>query len=186
MGRMQNHEILKRRIRERCLRVSDCEEFRLASGRMSRYYIDLKEVTLDPEGLGLLGEALYEAVAAEAPDAAGGLTLGADPLAYALALESARRGKIIRPFVVRKEPKSHGTEKWIEGHVKAGNRVVILEDVATTGGSSLKAAQAARDAGLMVLRVLPVVDRMEGARQAIEGAGFNFQPLFTIQDLLNS
>ena len=183
---MPNQGALIQAIRERCLKVSEREEYRLASGRMSRYYVDLKAVTLDPERLAQLGAALFDAMKEDAPDAAGGLTLGADPLAYAVALESVKRGRVIRPFVVRKEPKGHGTQKWIEGRVGAGDRAVVLEDVATTGASALKAARTLQDAGVIVVRILPVVDRMEGAREAVEGAGFRFEPLFTLNDLLSA
>lgn len=148
-------------------------EFTLASGRSSTLYIDARLTTMSPDGLALLGPLGLEALdrAGWRVDAVGGLTLGADPVAYAIGYASALAGRPVRTFTVRKEPKAHGTRSLIEGPFAAGDRVAIVEDVITTGGSALRAASAVRDAGGEVAGVLAVVDREEGGREALEREG---------------
>ncbi|MEJ5338156.1 MAG: orotate phosphoribosyltransferase [Aquificaceae bacterium] len=175
---------LKALIRERSLRVSDQPVFKLSSGRLSRYYIDLKQVTFDPEGVYLLGRVLYESLRELKPDGVGGLTLGADPIAYAVSMVSYLEGDPIKPFVVRKEPKAHGTGRQVEGLLKSGDRVVVLEDVITTGGSALKAVQACRREGYEVLCVYAVVDREEGGRENLQREGLEVYSLFKLSELL--
>ena len=157
-------------------------EVTLASGRKSDFYLDCKQTVLTAEGHWLTGWLIADLLAREAPEvsAVGGLTLGADPLASATSTISFQRalgpstgGAIGRPldaFYVRKEPKGHGTQKWIEGDrtVVAGTQVAVLEDVVTTGGSTLLAIERARLHGLEVRRVVALVDRQEGGREAIE------------------
>ncbi len=147
--------------------------FTLASGKQSDLYIDCRLTTMHPEGLSLIGPLGLELLGARgwAADAVGGLTLGADPVSYAIAYASQLAGRPVRAFTVRKEAKSHGTGKLIEGPFASGDRVVVIEDVVTTGGSALKAVDAVRAAGGQVLGVLAVVDREEGGREAIEAAG---------------
>ena len=147
--------------------------FTLASGRQSDLYIDCRLTTMHPEGLSLIGPLGLAAIQRQgwAADAVGGLTLGADPVSYAIAYASQLAGTPIRAFTVRKEAKTHGTGKLIEGAFLAGDRVVVIEDVITTGGSALKAVTAIRAAGGVVLGVLAVVDREEGGRQALEAEG---------------
>jgi orotate phosphoribosyltransferase len=171
-------------IKERSLKIADEPIFKLSSGKLSRYYLDLKKVTLDPEGGYLVGNLMYELIKPFGVSAVGGLTLGADPIAYATALISYQKGEPIKPFVVRKEPKKHGTGRQIEGNLQEGERVVVVEDVVTTAGSSLKAVKACREAGLEVVAVCCIVDRNEGGRENIEKEGLKLYSLFTIDDFL--
>jgi len=147
--------------------------FTLASGRQSDLYIDCRLTTMHPEGLALIGPLGLHAIGERGwhPDAIGGLTLGADPVSYAIAYASQLAGMPTRAFTVRKEAKTHGTGKLIEGPFVQGDRVVVIEDVITTGGSALKAIDAIRAAGGQVVGVLAVVDREEGGRAAIEATG---------------
>ena len=149
--------------------------FTLASGRHSNLYIDARNTTMSPDGLATIGSLALGALrqAEWAADAVGGLTLGADPVSYAIAHASALAGTPIRAFTVRKEVKSHGTGKLIEGPFRSGDRVVIVEDVITTGASAIRAADAVRGAGGVVLGILTVVDREEGGRDALNAAGFS-------------
>lgn len=150
--------------------------FVLSSGRTSTLYIDARLTTMSPDGLALIGPLGLAAVrdAGWAPDAVGGLTLGADPVAYAVAYASALAATAavpaVRAFTVRKAPKTHGTAQLIEGPFRSGDRTVVVEDVITTGGSALRAVEAVRAAGGQVVGVLAVVDREEGGREAIEQA----------------
>ena len=158
----------------------------LVSGRQSNFYVDGKQTSLHPRGAYLIGRLFLERLAAFGPvDAEGGPTLGADPLAAATSLVSELEGVGIPGFIVRKEPKGHGTQSWIEGkrNLTPGARVVILEDVVTTGGSSLKAVDRVEGEGYQVLGVLALVDRQEGGREALEGRGYRFEALFTKADV---
>ena len=166
-------------------------DFMLASGRRSSLYIDCRLTTMSPEGLLLIGRVgLAELRASGWPvDAIGGLTLGADPVSYAIAHASALAhergdGAMVRAFTVRKEAKQHGTGRLIEGPFVAGDRVVVVEDVITTGGSALKAAGAVRAAGATVLGVLALVDREEGGREALEASGLNVLTLVKASQLV--
>lgn len=159
----------------------------LASGRESDFYIDVKQTALHALGSLLLGRLLFEQLRRGEPVlAAGGLTLGADPLVTAVSVYSALEGAPVDAFIVRKEPKGHGTGQWIEG-VKAlpeGSPVAILEDVATTGGSALKAIERAEARGFRVTRVIAVVDRLEGAQEAFAARGYGLESLFTRLDFM--
>ncbi len=162
--------------------------FTLVSGQKSHYYFDSKFTTLDPEGAYLTAGLFLEELRRRGveADAIGGLTLGADPIVAAVAAVSyARRDEFapLRAFIVRKEPKRHGTQRFIEGYEpEAGTPVVIVDDVCTTGGSTLKAVHAAEEAGMKVMAVLCLVDREQGGREAL--AGYRFLPLFTSTELL--
>ncbi len=160
----------------------------LASGRMSDFYFDGKQTTLHPEGANLIGEWMLEKIREHFPEAqaVGGPTLGADPIASAVAVLSEQRAHPLPAFIVRKEPKGHGTMSWIEGarHLKPGMRVALLEDVITTGGSILQAADRVREAGLVPRGVVVVVDREEGGRENLEAAGLKVLSLFTKSELL--
>lgn len=154
----------------------------LASGKNSNFYVDGKQVALHPRGALLIGTLFVGRLAAfGVVDAVGGPTLGADPLATATSLVSGLEGKGVPAFIVRKEPKGHGTQSWIEGkkNLVPGARVVILEDVVTTGGSSLKAVERVESEGYRVLGVLTLVDRQEGGRETLEGRGYRFEAIFT-------
>jgi orotate phosphoribosyltransferase len=145
-------------------------EVTLSSGLKSNFYIDCKQVSLHAEGASLIGELFHETIEQVAPDAVavGGLTLGADPLATATSIYSFHAGRPRAAFLVRKEPKGHGTNQWVESPGLApGSKVVILEDVVTTGAATLKAIERARLAELVVLHAVAIVDRLEGGRDAI-------------------
>lgn len=165
-------------------------QFTLSSGRQSTLYIDARLTTMSPDGMALIGPLGLEAIGAAGwnPDAVGGLTLGADPVAYAISYASALRpptgGVPLRAFTVRKEAKAHGTGRLIEGPFSSGDRVVVVEDVITTGGSALRAVEAVRAAGGQVVGVLAVVDREEGGREALEGAGLDVRALARAGDIL--
>jgi orotate phosphoribosyltransferase len=148
-------------------------QFTLASGKQSEYYIDARLTTMSPEGLSLIGHlALSKLIESNwTIDAIGGLTLGADPISYAISFASAGTSHPLRAFTVRKEAKGHGTGRTIEGPFKSGDQVAVIEDVITTGGSALRAIQSVRAEGGSVAGVLALVDREEGGRQAIEAAG---------------
>jgi orotate phosphoribosyltransferase len=160
----------------------------LASGKESDFYIDCKRTALLAEGHFLVGRLLFHAVRTHAPDAAGvgGLTLGADPLASAVSLTSYLAGFPLPAFIVRKEPKGHGTGQWVEGlrALGPGARVAILEDVVTTGGSTLKAIERAEAEGLSVAGAFALVDRLEGGREAVEARGQRLFSLYTRRDFI--
>jgi len=160
-------------------------DFVLASGRHSSFYIDARLTTMSVDGLAVIGGLGLDRLAARgwAPRAVGGLTLGADPIAYALALTARRRGQLLDAFTVRKQPKDHGTGKRIEGCFVAGSAVVVVEDVLTTGSSAREAITTVEREGGHVLGVLAVVDRQEGGREAIERAGYLVEVFLTASDL---
>ncbi len=147
--------------------------FTLASGRQSSLYIDARITTMSPDGLAIIGPLGVTAIhdAGWQVDAIGGLTMGADPIACAVSYASSTSTAPLRAFTVRKEPKVHGTGKLIEGPFRAGDRVVVVEDTITTGGSAKKAIDAVRAAGGTVVGVLALVDREEGGREALEADG---------------
>ncbi|MBI3580896.1 MAG: orotate phosphoribosyltransferase [Nitrospinae bacterium] len=163
---------------------SDAPVFRLASGKTSSYYVNCKKTAYDAEGVNLIGSVVFEAVSKHSPAGVGGLTLGADPIAVAVAGESYRRGSPIRAFVIRKQAKGHGTKSPVEGDLKAGERVVILEDVITTGESALAAINGAREFGLEVVAVVALVDRQEGGRERLEAERLPVEAVFTKDELL--
>jgi len=168
-------------IRQKALRFGS---FTLASGKKATYYLDGKQVTLDPNGARLIGEGILDLLAAaEMPAAIGGMSIGADPITAAVVTMSAVRGTPLPGFMVRKESKGHGTGQYIEGPVQPGDRVAIVEDVVTTGGSSLAAIERCEAFGLHVARVIAIVDRMEGGAQAFAARGYPFSSLLSIRDL---
>ena len=178
-----DHSRLHHLLAERSARRG---RFTLASGRESEFYVDARLTAMSPDGLALIGPlALAEIDAARwTPDSIGGLTLGADPISYAISYASATTARPLRAFTVRKEAKAHGTGKLIEGPFRAGDRVVVVEDVITTGGSALRAAAAIGAAGGKVLGVLALVDREEGGREAIVDAGYDVRALARARDIL--
>jgi len=155
----------------------------LASGKPSTFYIDCKQAILSAEGHFLVGTVLCDLLAHIAPEvrAIGGLTMGADPIASAVATVSFQLGRPLDAFYIRKEPKEHGTQRWVEGRVAAGTVVAIVEDVCTTGASTLKAIERARLHGLEVARVIALVDRDEGGRAEVEKHA-PFTALYTARD----
>lgn len=160
-------------------------DFTLSSGRKSDFYIDCRTTTMHAEGLVLLGRVGCDALAEAdwTPDVVGGLTMGADPISYAIAGESFRRGEAIHAFSVRKRAKQHGTGRQIEGCFEPGARVVVVEDVITTGGSALQACEAISREGGSILGVLAAVDRQEGGAEAIRDAGFDVRSLYGVDEL---
>jgi orotate phosphoribosyltransferase len=177
---------------DKAFRHSDEPVFRLASGRTSRYYVDCKRVTLDPYGAYLVGRLIFDRIRGLRPDGIGGLTLGADPIAQAVSLVSHLKRNPIPAFIVRKEPKGHGSASggasasggWIEGNLAPGSRVVVVDDVITTGGSTLKAIDRLEEHGCKILKVVALLDRREGGSEAIASRGHAFEALFQIDDLL--
>ncbi len=160
----------------------------LSSGQESDFYFDGKQTTLDAEGAYLTGKLFFEAIKdIEDIKGVGGLTLGADPIATATSVVSYLEGKPIPAFIIRKEPKGHGTGAWMEGrrNLRPGSRVIILEDVVTSGGSSLKAISRAEEEGMQVLGVVTLVDREEGGRENIEKKGYWLKSIFTKTNILS-
>ena len=161
--------------------------FTLASGRISHFYVDCRLTTMSPDGLVLVGPLALGMLLESGwtVDSVGGLTMGADPVSYAIAYASALTGAPIRCFAVRKEPKGHGLGKRIEGSFRRGDRVVVIEDSMTTGGSALNAAAAIRAEGGEVIGALTLVDREEGAREALEAAGIPLIAFTTADELMD-
>jgi orotate phosphoribosyltransferase len=160
-------------------------KFVLASGKTSDVYVDVRLTSMSPEGLSLIGPLVLASIrgAGWIVDAVGGLTLGADPIAYATSYASSLVPPLLRAFTIRKEAKGHGAGKRIEGPFESGDHVVILEDVITTGGSALQAIQAISEAGGSVSGVVAVVDREEGGREALEEQGYEVIPLVSISEI---
>jgi orotate phosphoribosyltransferase len=175
-----DREALLALVRHKALRFGD---FTLASGKKASYYLDGKQVTLDPNGARLVAEGILDLLDGEnLPTAIGGMAIGADPITAAVVTMSAVRGTPILGFMVRKQSKGHGTNQHIEGPVQPGDEVVVVEDVVTTGGSSLAAIEHCEAFGLKVARVIAIVDRMEGGAQAFADRGFPFASLLSIRD----
>ena len=159
--------------------------FRLASGREASFYLDAKQVVLDARGSMLVGRAILDLLRAHGPlpAAVGGMSIGADPVTSAVVTMAGVDGFDLRGFMVRKEPKDHGTKRYSEGPVAPGEKVVIVEDVTTTGGSSLLAIDRAIEFGLVVERVVTVIDRLAGATATLAARGIPLDALVTIRDL---
>jgi orotate phosphoribosyltransferase len=167
-------------VKEKALRFG---EFTLASGKKAGYYLDGKQITLDSAGARLIAEGILDVLKADLPKAVGGMAIGADPITAAVITIAGVRGVPLKGFLVRKETKDHGTKRYIEGPVSPGDDVVIVEDVVTTGGSSLEAIERVEAYGLRVKRVIAIVDRMEGGAAAFAARGYEFTSLLTIRDL---
>lgn len=161
-------------------------EMKLASGKTSTFYFNIKPTMLDPEGAALIADLMLDAMGDETVDLVGGLEMGAVPIATAIAAVSQLQGRPVGAFFVRKQAKEHGTQSLVEGLVRGdtmhGKRVVVVEDVTTTGGSALKAAKALEAEGARIVRVLTIVDRLDGAADAFADAGLNFVPILTLSD----
>lgn len=181
---MSGRESLADLLRERSVTHG---EFVLSSGQRSTYYIDARKTTMSAEGQRLIGPLALTAIrnAGWLPAAVGGLTMGADPVAYAIARASADSPPLVHAFSVRKTTKEHGTRQRIEGNFTKGLPVVVVEDVITSGGSALEAIKVIQAEGGIVLGVLAVVDREQGGRQAIEGSGYDVVVLTTTTELLS-
>jgi orotate phosphoribosyltransferase len=176
---MYDREALLALIREHGLERG---EFTLASGKKSSYYLDCRKVTLDSAGAKQIAEGILEMWGDNLPDAVGGMAIGADPISAAVITTAAHRGQSLKGFIVRKETKSHGKGNDVEGPIAPGLTAVVVEDVVTTGGSSLKAIERVEAVGLKVVGVVAVVDRLEGAAQIFADRGYSLQTLLTIRD----
>lgn len=172
--------LLLRLLAERAYRHGS---FTLASGRQSDHYVNCKPVSLSGVGLALLGRQMLAEVE-PAASAVAGLTLGADPLVSAVAMQAALEGRALEALIVRKEAKGHGTGAWLEGPLpEPGSLITVLEDVVTTGGSALKAVTQLREAGFRVERVVAIVDRQEGGAEAMTEAGLDLRSLFLLEEV---
>jgi orotate phosphoribosyltransferase len=159
-------------------------EFTLASGKRASYYLDCRNITLHPQGANVIAAGMLDVIqsAGPLPDAVGGMAIGADPITASIITIAGQRDLPLKGFMVRKEPKGHGTGKQVEGPVKPGDRVVIVEDVITSGGSALKAVDAAREFGLVVERVVAIIDRLAGGEAAFRAKDVELLTLTTIRD----
>ena len=176
---MYDREALKGLIREKALAFGD---FTLASGKKASYYLDCRQITLDAAGARLVGEGMLELLANDLPDLVGGMAIGADPITAAMLTLAGIRSLPLRGVMVRKEAKAHGTGRLVEGPFHEGESIAIVEDVITTGGSSLLAIQRCEEVGLKVQRVLAIIDRLEGGREAFASRGYELTTLFTVRD----
>lgn len=167
-------------VREHALRLGD---FVLASGQRAHFYLDCRQITLHPRALNLIATGLLELLPNPAVDAVGGMAIGADPITAGLVMLAGQRQLPLLGFMVRKQAKEHGLGRQVEGPVKPGMSVVVVEDVVTSGGSMIAAIEAAQAFGLRVVGALAVVDRLAGGRQAIERLGIPLSVLLTLDDL---
>ena len=172
-------------IIERSFKYSEDPPFTLASGRKSNYYFNCKPTTLDPEGMNLIGAIVFDVLKDTNVTAAGGLTLGADPIANAVSVISYQKGKPIKSFIVRKDVKDHGTKSAIEGNVRPGEKVAIIDDVITTGASTITAIEQARKEGLNVELVITLIDREEGGKENILQHVDNIKTILTRTEIMN-
>ena len=175
---------LIRLICEKSFQYSQEPVFKLASGKMSSFYVNCKPVTLSPRGMYLIGHLVFDAIRDMNVQGVGGLTFGADPIAMATSFVSEIKQHPVKAFSIRKTRKDHGIIKWIEGDLSPGDRVAIVEDVATTGGSTIKAIERAREEGLRVERIIVMIDRQEGGIDNIKALVPDVISLITKDELL--
>ena len=171
-------------IYRKSFKYSQEPSFKLVSGKMSRFYVNCKPTTLSPRGMFLVGHLVFEAIKDLAPDGIGGLTFGADPMAVATAFVSELKGRPINAFSIRKTQKDHGIIRWVEGDMKPGQRVIIIDDVATTGGSTIKAIDRAGSEGLNVVKAVILVDRQEGGLENIRQHVKDVSAIITRDELM--
>lgn len=178
---MYDKYLLQSMILEKSLTFGD---FTLASGKKATYYLDCRRITLDSVGARLIGEGMMDLLRLELvlPQAVGGMALGADPITAAVLTVAAYQDVPLRGFMVRKQSKIHGTGRFVEGPVGEGDHVVIVEDVVTTGGSSLEAIERVEAIGAVVDGVLAIIDRLEGGAEAFAAKGYPLRTLFTVRD----
>ncbi len=176
---MYDRNALQNLLREKALKFG---EFTLASGKKASYYLDCRQITLDAQGAKLIGAGMLELLSADLPQLVGGMAIGADPITAAILTIAGTRNQPLRGVMVRKEPKGHGLGKHVEGPYRESENLVIVEDVVTTGGSSLKAIEHCESVGLKVKRVLAIIDRLEGGREAFAQRGYELTSLFTVRD----
>lgn len=171
---------------EKSVQVEASPLFTLASGKKSDFYVNCKPVALDPCGMFLIGHLVREEIRNAGISAIGGLTFGADPISMATAFASALTENPIRAFSIRKNRKDHGMVRWVEGEVQAGDRVAVIDDVATTGGSTIKAIERARESGFEVVRAVVLVDREEGGLEAIREYVSDVSAIFGKRELMSA
>ena len=176
---MYNRNRLMELIRERALKFGD---FTLASGKKSPYYLDGKQVTLSAEGLLQISWGLLELLQGIQFSGFGGMSIGADPIVGGVLVAAAAQNRPLQGFMVRKEAKGHGTQRFIEGPISPGDKVVIVDDVVTTGGSALQAVERVQEFGCEVVHVVGIVDRLQGGEAAFKARGLTFSALLTIRD----
>ena len=176
---MYDKESLIELIRQQGLEFGD---FTLASGKKASYYLDCRKVTLDARGARLIAEGILELLGEAMPNAVGGMAIGADPITAAVITLAGLREIDLKGFIVRKEAKQHGKGRAVEGPVTPGDRVVIVEDVVTTGGSSLRAIDQVEQFGLRVERVIAIIDRLESGAEAFQQRGIPLTTLLTVRD----
>ena len=169
-------------IKEKSL-LTEGGPFKLASGALSDYYLDMKPTTFDPEGASLIANIVVHMLSGEAVDSIGGLELGAVPIIAAVCARTWPE-RPIAGFIVRKEKKGHGTDKKIDGNFKDGSNVILFDDVTTKGGSVMQAVRAVRDRGAKLKRIITIVDRLEGATENLRNEGIELIPIFTTRELL--
>ena len=176
---MNDKQALVDLVKSQALKFGD---FTLASGKKAKYYLDCRRVTLDSRGARLIGSAMLDLIAGDMPQLVGGMAIGADPITAAILTVAGERGVPLRGVMVRKEAKQHGSGQLVEGPYNAGEELVIVEDVVTTGGSSVQAIERCEAVGLKVKRVLAIIDRLEGGRAAFAAKGYELTTLLTIED----
>ena len=176
---MYDKAALIRLVREKALSFG---QFTLASGKQASFYLDCRQVTLHSYGANLIAEGILDLIGDDWPDAVGGLAIGADPITAAAITVAHHRGRALNGFIVRKEPKGHGRGRDVEGPVQPGQKVIIVEDVVTTAGSSLIAIERARAFGLEVMGVVALIDRLEGGAEALAAQGCSLKTLLTVRD----
>lgn len=176
---MYDRNALIQLFHQRALKFGD---FTLASGKKSKYYLDGKQITLHSKGLRLVSEGLLELLSDIKCDGFGGMTIGADPIVGGVLTVAAETDRTLVGFLVRKEPKGHGTQKYIEGPLEPGMKVVVIDDVVTTGGSALQAVERVIEFGCEVVQVVGIVDRMEGGAQNFAARNLPFRSLLSIKD----
>lgn len=158
-------------------------DFTLTSGAKSSYYLNCRQVTLSPRGAFLTANVILDVIDDQSVDAVGGMTLAADPIVAAVALESWHRGQPRRAAIVRKEAKGHGLQRRVEGPIQAGDRVMVVDDVLTTGGSVLQSIDAIEEMGAEVVGVVVLLDRLEGGTERIRERGYPLTAIFTVDDI---
>ena len=173
-------EQLVKLIRDKALEYGD---FTLASGKKASFYLDCRKITMDSEAASVIAKAMLEELKSDWPDAVGGMAVGAVPIAAAVLVQAGHSDRELRGFFVRKQTKDHGTERRVEGPVHPGDRVVILEDVVTSGGSAIDAVQLCREYGLIVDRAIAIVDREAGAAERFAEIDCDLRSLVTLSDL---
>ncbi len=171
-------------ICEKSFKYSQEPSFKLVSGKMSHFYVNCKPTTMSPRGMFLVGHLVFDAIKDLKPDGIGGLTFGADPVAVATAFVSELKANPVNAFSIRKIQKDHGIVKWIEGDMNPGQRVVIIDDVVTTGGSTIQAIERARSEGLEVVKAVILIDRQEGGLENIREHVADVTAIITRDDLM--